>query len=142
MTLEEIAQGVAEVTARPKTLLLTELEGTCAHKELIERAGGTPVNSLADSPEVLLIALPGLSLDDAEEESLDLPDTPGWWELPCIKGGDGYLVDATYLENEPLAIWILATILHPNVFTEMLPPYSVRMFPAELYKKQEDDTDG
>lgn len=141
MTLEEIAEGVAEVAARPKTLLLTDLEGTCAHTELIERAGGTPVNSLADSPEVLILALPELSLDDAEEEALDLADTPGWWELPFVKGGDGYLVDATFLENEPLTIWILATILHPNVFTEMLPPYSVRMLPVELYKKQ-DDTDG
>jgi hypothetical protein len=140
MTLEEIAGRMAGVTTRPKTLLLTAIDGVGTRAETIEKAGGTPCHALTDSPDVLILALPGSSLDDAEEEALALAETPGWWDLPCVTGGDSYLVDAEQLTGEAQATWILATILHPDIFTEMLPPYSVRMLPKELYKK--DDTDG
>jgi hypothetical protein len=88
---------------------------------------------------VLLLVLPETSLDDAEEEVLALAETPGWFELPCVRGGECYLIDAARLaESEPQALWILATVLHPDRFTEMLPPYSVRMFPKELYEVPND----
>jgi hypothetical protein len=139
VTIDEITGRVAELTAHPRVLFLTAPEGTGQHVALLKAAGGTPCTSLADQPEVLLLALPELSLDDAEEEAFDLAETPGWFELPCVKGGDCYLLDPMQLEDEEQATWILATILHPGVFTEMLPAYSVRMFPPELYKKPDDD---
>jgi hypothetical protein len=142
VTIDEISGRVAELSTHPKVLLLTGLAGPGQHAALLEAAGGTPCASLADIPEVLLLALPDLSLDDAEEEALDLSETPGWFDLPCVRGGDCYLIDAAQLTDEAQATWILATILHPDVFTEMLPAYSVRMFPPELYKKSDDDAQG
>ncbi len=136
MTIDEITGRVATLSVRPRVLLLTELNGAGQHTALLEAAGGTPCASLAEKPDVLLLALPGLPLDDAEEEAFDLAETPGWFELPCVMGGDCYLLDPAQLEDTERAIWILATILHPDIFTEMLPAYSVRMFPKELY----DDT--
>ncbi len=139
MTIDEITGRVATLSVRPRVLLLTELNGAGQQTALLEAAGGTPCLSLADKPDVLLLALPDLSLDDAEEEAFDLAELPGWFDLPCVKGGDCYLLDAAQIEDTERATWILATILHPDLFTEMLPAYSVRMFPPELYKKPDDD---
>jgi ABC-type Fe3+-hydroxamate transport system substrate-binding protein len=138
VTIDEISGRIASISARPQALFLTALDGTGQHTALLQAAGGTPCASLDDQPEVLLLALPDLSLDDAEEEAFELAETPGWLELPCVKGGDCYLIDSAQLTDEAQATWILATILHPEIFTEMLPPYSVRMFPPELYKKTDD----
>ena len=142
--LDALTARIATLEARPKALLLTSLDAIApSDPELLSLAGGTPT-ALTDGPEVLILALPDTDLDAAEEAAIELSENDAWWELPCVKEHDCYLVAGEFLSesaDRAEAARIVATILHPSIFTEMLPPYSVRMFPEECYKKPEPADD-
>ena len=142
--LDTLSARTAALETRPKILLLTSLDDvTPSDPELLTLAGGVSVG-WADGPEVLILALPGTDLDDAEELAIALSEREGWWTLPCVTEHDCYLVAGEFLgegADRAEAARIVATILHPTEFIEMLPPYSVRMFPEECYTKPEPDDD-
>lgn len=142
--LDALSARTAALETRPKILLLTSLDAVePSDPELLTLAGGTPT-ALSDGPEVLILALPDTDLDDAEEAAIELSESDAWWELPCVKEHDCYLLSGAFLAegaDRAEAVRIVATILHPTEFTEMLPPYSVRMFPEECYKKPEPADD-
>ena len=142
--LEAIRARVDALHTRPRALLLI-LPGTLegSDPELLALAGGTPT-AWADGPEVLILALRHGSLDDAEEYAIEMSESDEWWELPCVKEHDCYLLAEEFLAegaDRAEAARILATILHPGDFTDLLPPNSVRMFPEECYKKPEISRD-
>lgn len=153
-------EKAAATPDRPKTLLLewTDPPFSAGHwnPELLALAGaslgpwdeaGTPSRTLtweeiqAFGPE-MIVAIPcGLNVDRALEECYALADQEGWFDLPAVREGECYAVDGNAYFNRPgprlaEAAEILATVLHPEVFTEMLPPYSVRRFPEELLKRE------
>ena len=142
--LDALAARTAALETRPKALLLTALDATeSSDSELLTLAGGVSVG-WADGPEVLILALPDTDLDDAEEAAIELSERDAWWELPCVREHDCYLVAGEFLgegADRAEAARIVATILHPTEFVEMLPPYSVRMFPEECYTKPEPADD-
>ncbi len=92
---------------------------------------------------VILLAC-GMDAYRALDESYAFLDAPGWLELPAVKNGECYAVDGSAYFNRPgprlaESAEILATILHPEIFTEMLPPYSVQRFDNALFEPTEDE---
>jgi ABC-type Fe3+-hydroxamate transport system substrate-binding protein len=134
MTLDELSEKTATL-ARPRLLLLSALDpptsagalaatiapagGTAAPWDSAAASALTPEQIAAFAPEVLIVA--GDDLDAAEEA---LEEDPFWSSLPCAAAGDCYVADAKILAEEPR---VLATILHPEVFTELVPAFSVRI---------------
>jgi iron complex transport system substrate-binding protein len=148
---DAVREGVATTEERPRTLLLEwPAPPFCAghwNPELLALAGATrapwdapgkpsrPVTAkeIADfAPEILILALCGFSGDRAEEEAMALSELDGFESWPCFQNNECYLVDGDAYINRPgprlaESAEILATILHPETFTEMLPPHAVRL---------------
>lgn len=135
-TLDTLRAALAD-RPRPRVLLLASLDplrspGNAA--ERIAACGGAaapwddaPARALADdeiaafAPEVIVtLADPGEM--DAVQEAQEARS--GWVHLPAAQAGDAYVADASLFAQFPR---ILATILHPDRFTDLLPPFSVRL---------------
>lgn len=126
-----VGEKTRTLEARPKTVVLAQ--GQVANEAVLgalSAAGATPVVALAEAEVILLVG------DNTE----GLTDLPGWFELPAVQEHEVYVVEPTYFaEPQVETARIIATILHPQVFTEMLPPFSVSLAPVELFTH---DTDG
>lgn len=153
---ESIRAKAAGTPEPPRTLLLSEVDPPQAPglwvPELLEMAGaesapwdvaGEPARAVsweeivAFAPETIILILGGRDAHEAIEEAEALTELPGWYDLPAVRAGECYTADAATFFDSPgpklaEAAGILATILHPETFTEMLPPYSVRIFPPAL----------
>ena len=140
----------------PRTLLLEWPEPlfTAGHwnPELLTVAGGTggpwdeagvPSRTLeweavrAFAPQMIILIACGFDAYRALDEAWPLSDLPGWYDLPAVRDGECYAADGNAYFNRPgprlaESAEILATILRPEVFTEMLPPYSVQRFSEEM----------
>jgi iron complex transport system substrate-binding protein len=154
-----VRDRVAAVSERPKTLLLEwpEPPFSAGHwnPELLELAGGvggpwdetgkpsrtlTWEEILAFQPETIILMACGFDAYRALDEAFALPDGPGedaWFDLPAVRNGDCYAVDGNAYFNRPgprlaESAEILATVLHPEVITEMMPPFSAQRFAEEL----------
>ena len=97
------------------------------------------------APDVVVLMACGWDAARAEYEAYAFLDVPEWFDLPAVKNADCYAVDGNAYFNRPgprlaESAEILATILHPEAFTEMLPPYSVRLFPDDLLTLPEDES--
>jgi hypothetical protein len=120
----------------PKVALLADTEpvqtATGWQIELLESLGGVPCE-LTESPDILLIAIPDFTLEEAHFAAQVLFELPEWSDLPCARMGDCYVLDAPTFFTTPTseAAQILATILYPEAFPENLPPYSVRILERE-----------
>ena len=154
-------ERAASAPERPRTLLLewTDPPFSAGHwnPELLALAGGVgagwdepgvPSRTLtwdeiaAFAPEMLVLIACGFDTDRAIDEAYVLPDAPGWFDLPAVREGECYAIDGNAYFNRPgprlaESAEILATVLHPETITEMLPPYSVRRFPNELLQPEE-----
>lgn len=153
---EPTAKKTAALESRPRTLLLASVNPPRTlglwERELLTAAGAT---GLADAqahdltaeelaafaPEVIVIAG-----DDTE----GLTELAGWFVLPAVTEHEVYLVEPAYLsevgEGLAEAARVLATILHPGTFTQMLPSFSVQLAPLELFTPEalpgdSDDSD-
>lgn len=157
---DAVQEKAAQAGEHPRTLLLEWPDPlfTAGHwnPELLALAGGTagpwdtpgaPSRTLswnevqAFRPEVIVLIACGYDAYRALEEAYPLTDLPGWFDLPAVKAGDCYAVDGNAYFNRPgprlaESAEILATILHPDVFTEMLPPYSVQIFGSDLLEPE------
>lgn len=73
------------------------------------------------APEVLVLMPCGFDAKRAAEEAKALPDLPGWQDLPAVKDGRVWAVDANSFFSRPAprlveGVEILARILHPGAF--------------------------
>ena len=90
------------------------------------------------APEVLILMPCGFDAGRAMKEARILPDLPGWNELPAVKNGRVWAVDANAYFSRPaprlvVGVEILALILHPNAFPySSEPETAVRLDPAKF----------
>lgn len=82
---------------------------------------------LSAEPDVLVLMPCGFDVLRTRQEVHLLTERPGWSDLPAVQRGRVYLTDATSYFNRPgprivTGLEILATILHPKVFSYDLPP--------------------
>jgi iron complex transport system substrate-binding protein len=73
------------------------------------------------TPEVLVLMPCGFGVERTIHEARALPEVPGWDELPAVKNGRVWAVDANSYFSRPAprlmeGVEILTPILHPEVF--------------------------
>ena len=137
--LEKIEDALKSVERRPRTLMLEWLEPPFAPghwvPEQVAIAGGdhafglagqpsvtTNAKAISDyAPEVIVMIPCGYYKEDILRQlpQSHLPD--GWSELPAVRSGEVWAVDATSFFSRPGprivgGVEILARILHPEVF--------------------------
>jgi iron complex transport system substrate-binding protein len=157
---QAVKEKTTHASEKPRTLLLewSDPPYSAGHwnPELLTLAGATLApwdeagsvsrtlnweDIRAFAPEMIVFIPCGFGVDRAIEEAYVLADSEGWFELPAVKNGECYAVDGNSYFNRPgprlaESAEILATVLHPDRVTEMLPPYSVRRFPEELLDEE------
>jgi iron complex transport system substrate-binding protein len=107
-------------------------------EELFARAGEpskrlSREEILGAAPEVLVLMPCGFDAVRAVGEARVLPRIPGWEELPAVKNGRVWAVDANSYYSRPAprlveGVEILARILHPEVFPEAPEPKEAARF--------------
>lgn len=85
------------------------------------------------APEVLVLMPCGFDAERTAEEASRLPEIPGWSELPAVKSGRVWAVDAGSYFSRPAprlvdGVKILARILHPEIRLSL--PSSLRRAPS------------
>ena len=144
-TVREIA---LKSSNRPRVLQLewTEplLSGGHWVVEMVELAGGISVfgdktqssmrldwdEIVASQPEVILLMPCGFDLDRAREDIPTLTSLRGWDSLPAVQQGRAYVLDASAYTSRlgPRLITgleIMAELIHPELFSGMIPEGSV-----------------
>jgi len=139
-----IAAATAASGSRPRTFVMEWFDPpyNAGHwtGELVRAAGGEdrlasdhgysvriPWERVRDyAPEVLVLAPCGYNLPEAVGQAAALPALPGWSDLPAVKAGRVYAVNASQYFARPgprlvEGIGILAKILHPAATTERPP---------------------
>lgn len=154
--LDALAIHLAETKTRPRTLVLEWLEPPFApghwFPEQVAFAGGdssfgdagaksrtTTADEIQNyAPEVVVLAPCGYYREDTLRalESASLPR--GWSELPAVRDGNVWAVDATSYFSRPgprvvEGAEILSRIIHPEVFGTPRESEAVRV-PAELMR--------
>jgi iron complex transport system substrate-binding protein len=157
--LDSLAVVLTEVERRPRTLVLEWLEPPFAPghwvPEQVALAGGdatfghaggksrtTTAEELRDyAPEVVVLAPCGYYKEDTLRAlgSARLPR--GWSELPAVRAGNVWAVDATSYFSRPgprvvEGAEILSRIIHPEIFGAPAEAEAVRV-PAELMREEE-----
>jgi iron complex transport system substrate-binding protein len=106
--------------------------------EMVRRAGGEESLAGPDepskritweqvfdaAPDVLVLMPCGFDAKRAVEEARHLPELPGWANLPAVKNGGVWAVDANSYFSRPAprlveGVEILARILHPRAFPNL-----------------------
>jgi len=163
---DHVRERAAAALERPRTLLLewTDPPFSAGHwnPELLALAHaapgpwdipGEPSRTLswpdihAFAPEVIVLVACGFDADRAIDEAYVLPEAAGldaWFALPAVRNAECYAANGNAYFNRPgprlaESAEILATILHPETFPEMLPPHAVRQFPPELIEREKYD---
>jgi iron complex transport system substrate-binding protein len=152
--IDRVAAALADVPTRPRTLMLEWLEPPFAPghwvPEQVAIAGGdhafgragqpslvtTAEEILEYGPEVIVMIPCGYYKEDILRQLPQSNLPAGWRELPAVRSGDVWAVDATSYFSRPGprvvdGIEILARILHPEVFGAPAETEAVRV-PAEL----------
>jgi len=146
----EFERGIASVEQsvagfdRPRVLCLEWLDPpyVAGHwvPEMVERAGGVDVLGLARKPsfrvvwetviaarpEVIVIMPCGYSLASAEKEFGNMPLPPGWKDLPAVRDGRVFVVEAAGYFSRPgprlaLGLAVLAGAIHSGKLIRDLP---------------------
>jgi iron complex transport system substrate-binding protein len=102
---------------------MAELAGGC---DRLSRKGVDSIRVpweelLAWAPEVLVIAPCGFDSANALKQALQLRERPGWNEIPAVKKGRVYAVDANSYFARPgprviAGVELLAHLIHPELF--------------------------
>src|SRR5712692_1441938 len=147
--LEKVAAGISTLSPRPRVFCMEWLNPIyCSGHwmpEMVEIAGG--VDALArkgtDSvriswedvlkwaPEGLIITPCGFNLEKVIEQTPQLFNNPGWSELPAVRNGRVYAVDANsyFARPGPRVVEgteLLAHLIHPELFQWEGPPEAFR----------------
>jgi iron complex transport system substrate-binding protein len=138
--LDQVALKTRDLTYRPRVFCMEWLDPVyCSGHwvpEMVRIAGGIDQVScegrdsvrvpwddvLAWKPEVLIITPCGFDLAQVIEESRGLPGFPGWAELPAVRDGRVYAVDANsyFARPGPRVVdgtELLAHLIHPELFS-------------------------
>jgi iron complex transport system substrate-binding protein len=81
-------------------------------------------SEVADSSPDILVLMPcGFDVERTMEEVHILAEKPGWKDIPAVKNGRVWVVDANSYFSRPAprivdGVEILAKILHPDAFPE------------------------
>jgi len=83
------------------------------------------------APEVLILMPCGFDAERTIKEALVLPELPGWADLPAVREGRVWAVDANSYFSRPAprlveGVEILARILHPEAFRDATEPDGAR----------------
>ncbi|MPZ65859.1 MAG: ABC transporter substrate-binding protein [Pseudonocardiaceae bacterium] len=148
--LDALDRASADLTQRPRTLVLEWLEPPFAPghwvPEQVEHAGGdasfgtagaasrttTAEEIVAYDPEVIVLAPCGFTIADTLRQLPRASLPAGWSELPAVREGQVWAVDATSYFSRPGprivdGAEILSRILHPEVFGEPEPHEATRV---------------
>jgi iron complex transport system substrate-binding protein len=154
--LERVAAALRSVPRRPRTLMLEWLEPAFAPGHWVPeqvmlaggdhafgRAGRPSVTTTAAeissyAPEVVVLIPCGYYKEDILRQLPQARLPAGWDELPAVRAGRVWAVDATSYFSRPgprvvEGAEILARILHPEIFGEPEESEAVRV-PAGLMK--------
>lgn len=134
--LADAAYGLSSIPERPSVVLLEWLQpfyvGGHWVPEMIVRAGGKDVlgkvrtpsyrvsaeEIVAAAPEVIFVAPCGYSKEQARDEYMSLVFPEGWHEIPAVRNGHVYALDANSYVSRPgprlvTGIEAMMKILHP-----------------------------
>src|SRR6266496_2677972 len=137
--LEKVAAVTRNLSHRPRVFCLEWLDPVyCSGHwmpEMVEIAGGVdalarkgadsvriPWNDVLEwAPEVLIITPCGFNLDKVFELTPQLFNNPGWSDLPAVRNGRVYAVDANsyFARPGPRVVEgteLLAHLIHPELF--------------------------
>jgi iron complex transport system substrate-binding protein len=158
--VERALDGVANnVVSRPRTLMLEWLEpafapghwvpeqvASAGGDDAFGRAGQPSVTTTAEeirryAPEVVVMIPCGYYKEDILRQLPQSRLPEGWSDLPAVRSGEVWAVDATSNFSRPgprvvRGVEILARILHPEVFGPPTPDEAVRV-PAHLMSATE-----
>jgi iron complex transport system substrate-binding protein len=150
--MDAVAEKTAAVPHRPRVLQLEWVEpllcGGHWVVEMVEVAGGAPCFGSRDSgasrldwddvvasqPEMVLFMPCGFGLERALEDLPILTAQPGWEDLPAVRNGQVYVMDGGAYTSRlgprlATGLEILAELMHPNLFSGMIPDGAVRRIP-------------
>lgn len=148
--LDTLKRGSAELAHRPRTLVLEWLEPPFAPghwvPEQVAAAGGeasfgaagaasrttTAEEIAAYAPEVVVLAPCGFTIADTVRQLPRASLPAGWAQLPAVRNGAVWAVDATSYFSRPGprvvdGAEILGRILHPEVFGDPEPHQATRV---------------
>src|SRR6266404_1378312 len=137
--LEKVAAVTCNLSNRSRVFCLEWLDPVyCSGHwmpEMVEIAGGVdalarkgtdsvriPWNNVLEwAPEILIITPCGFNLDKVIEQTPQLFNNPGWSELPAVRNGQVYAVDANsyFARPGPRVVdgtELLAHLIHPELF--------------------------
>ncbi len=84
---------------------------------------------LEADPEVLLLTLCSSDLARGLREAGWLADQEGWWDLRAVRSGEVYMIEHVYFSRPGPrvvdGIEILAQLMHPDLFSGLVPPETV-----------------
>ena len=84
---------------------------------------------LEADPDVLLLALCSSDLARGLREAGWLAGQEGWWDLRAVRSGEVYIIEHVYFSRPGPrvidGIEILAQLMHPDLFTGLVPPNTV-----------------
>jgi iron complex transport system substrate-binding protein len=154
--LRHVSARLEGTNARPRTLMLEWLEPAFAPghwvPEQVRMAGGdagfghagqpsrvTTAEEISDyAPEVIVLIPCGYYKEDILRQLPEARLPAGWRELPAVRAGQVWAVDATSYFSRPgprvvRGVEILARLLHPEIFGEPSKDEAVRVA-SELMK--------
>ncbi|HXB60070.1 MAG TPA: cobalamin-binding protein [Candidatus Acidoferrales bacterium] len=137
--LQKIAVLAGKAPRRPRVFCLEWIDPyyCCGHwvPEMVELAGGvdglgykgkdsvrTPWEKIAAwSPEVLIVSPCGFGTEKAVAQAEQLLQQPGWCDLPAVRDGRVFAVDANAYFARPGprvvdGVELLAHLIHPEIF--------------------------
>ncbi|HKC16584.1 MAG TPA: cobalamin-binding protein [Steroidobacteraceae bacterium] len=151
--LARIAARTRQISHRPRVFCMEWMDPLyCSGHwipEMVELAGGTDElghrgtdsvriawdDVLRSAPEVLVVMPCGFGLEKAATQLCVLFSRPGWFELPAVRAGRVYAVDANafFARPGPRVVdgtELLAHLLHPTVFDWTGPANAFRRLTA------------
>jgi iron complex transport system substrate-binding protein len=153
--LEKIAATTRHLSHRPRVFCMEWVDPIycCGHwvPEMVRIAGGkdelgregtdsvriTWDDVLRWAPEVLLVMPCGLHMEKAAEQAERLFAYPGWSDIPAVRNGHVYAVDANsyFARPGPRVVEgteLLGHLLHPNLFSWNGAPSAFRRLGHEM----------
>lgn len=137
--LQTVAEKIRKTAQRPRVFCLEWIDPyyCCGHwvPEMVELAGGRDAlgrkgkdsvripwtDIKAWSPEILIVSPCGFDMEKAVVQANDLLRQPGWDDLPAVRDGRVFAVDANAYFARPGprvvdGVELLAHLIHPEIF--------------------------
>ena len=150
--LEAVEKRARDAASRPRVFCMEWLDPVyCSGHwvpEMVQIAGGEDAlgrrgtdsvriswRDVVDwAPEVLVVMPCGFHLADAAKEAASLCNRPGWTDIPAVKNGRAFVVDASSYFARPgprlcEGTELLAHLIHPDLFDWSGPRDAYRALP-------------